>query len=96
MNFIGKWQPPPSHRASSHRKGEPMRRNRELGNLFHNLLASKFYKWLLLFLYRLKMRPKDKKTQVPRLFNQFTTSTFMFADDATRRGRNNGVRFANS
>ena len=43
MNFIGKWKPPPSHGAARHRRGAPMRRNRVLGNLFHNLSASKFF-----------------------------------------------------
>ena len=68
MNFIGKWKPPPSHRAARHRKGAPMRRNRELGNLFLNLSASNFFSWLLLFLNSLQMLLKEKKNQVPRLF----------------------------
>ena len=68
LNFIGKRKPPPSQRAARDRKGALMRRNRELGNLFHNLSASKFFSWLLLFLNRLQMRPKQTKNQVPRLF----------------------------
>ena len=43
MNFIGKWQPLPRRRAASHRKGAPMRRNRELGNLFQNLSFEFFF-----------------------------------------------------
>ena len=65
VNFIGKWKPPPSHRAARHRRGAPMRRNRELENLFHNLSASKFFSWLLLFLNRLQMRLKQKKLKFP-------------------------------
>ena len=65
MNFFGKWKPPPSHRAAMHRRGAPMRRNRELGNLFHNLSASKCFPWLVLFLNGLQMWLKQKKLKIP-------------------------------
>ena len=73
-NFIGKWKPPLSLRAAIHRRVAPMRRNRELGNLFHNLSASKKISWLALFLNGLQMRLKQKKTQVPRLFKARNTN----------------------
>ena len=53
INFIRKWKPHPSHKVARHKRGSPMRRNRELGVLFHNLSASDFFSWLLLFSNRL-------------------------------------------